>query len=268
MGMTQALFEYSKTQDPDLLDKIQTYFIQQWLINNQMVCGRIFSVLELSDFLRCDPERIRLQMRDQLLNTKLWDKSKQDDLINAMLGQQVAWALEDRMAVEGQVRILQNSQGGKYTPFVTSEVNKALGMKIQTTANLTGILKSLQGGGSINIFNNQQNNVIEGEVITKEQAIHIIGEENAKFIGSPNELQYIEAHYDIDEMPEVVATKQQGIDTSKEGLNLSSGEMEKITDDYKGILSDFEGDHHEIRREIELSIDPREDDPELSIYPQ
>ena len=122
-------------------------------MNNQVICGRTFNVLELSDFLKCDPDRIRIHMRDQLLNTKLWDKDKQEELINALIGQQIAWALEDRMIVDGQVRLLQKSQGQQYTPFVTSEVNKAIGMKIQTTAQLGGILKGLQGGGSINIFN-------------------------------------------------------------------------------------------------------------------
>ena len=264
MGMTQALQEYHKTNDPEKLNAIQAYFIQNWIINNQFICGRIFSVIELSNFLKCDPDRIRLHMRDQLLNTKLWDKDKQEELINALIGQQVTWALEDRMAVEGQVRLLQRSQGQQYTPFVSSEVNKALGMKIQTTAQLGSILKSLQGGGSINIFN-QQNNT-EVTYLTMEQAVQIVGEENAKMVGG-QDLQYIEAHYDPAEFPEVVATKQLGIDTSKEGLQIGTGELVQAADNYKKITAASDHDHHEMRREIELQIDTEEDDPEMQIYP-
>lgn len=266
LGMTQALHEYHKTQDPEKLNSIQSFFIQNWIMNNQFICGRLFSVIELSHFLKCDPDRIRIHMRDQLLNTKLWDKDKQEDLVNALIGQQITWALEDRMAIEGQVRLLQKSQGQQYTPFVTSEVNKAMGMKIQTTAQLGNILKSLQGGGSINIFN-QQNNT-EVTYLTMEQAIQIVGEENAKMIGSGNaDLQYVEAHYDPAALPEVVATKQMGIDTSKEGLQIGTGELVKVADDYKGLLGASDEDHHKMRREIELQIDPDEDDPEMQIYP-
>lgn len=266
MGMTQAISQYNTTKDPVLWDHIQKYFIQQWLLNNQYLCGRIFSILELSEFLHCSPELIRTQMRDQLLNTKIWDKNKQDELIGSLMGQQILWALEDRMAVEGQVRILQTSQNGKYTPFVTSEVNKAIDMKIKTTSNLSSILKSIQGGGSINIFNQQQQNNTEIGV-TMQEVIRIVGEENAK-LSESKEIQYIDATYNPEEFPEVVATKQIGIDTSKEGLKLGSGDIDRITDNYKELLDGFDEDHHSIRREISMNIDPSMDDPDMSIYPK
>ena len=268
MGMTQALAQYHADLDPELLDKIQSFFIQQWLINNSVLCGRVLSIMELAQFRHCDQERIRLQMRDQLLSTKLWDRNKQDELIDSLIGQQITWALEDRMAIEGQVRLLQLSQGGKYTPFVTSEVNKALGMKLQTTNTLASVLKSLQGGGSINIFNNQQNNDVSVG-ITMEQAVEIITQENAKMVNGSPELQYIEAHYDTEQFPEVVATKQQGVDTSKEGIQLNSRELAMVTDNYKQLArgdDDDEDNHHNIRRERSYGIDEQGEDPELDIY--
>ena len=268
MGMTQALAQYHADLDPELLDKIQSFFIQQWLINNSFLCGRVLSIMELAQFLHCDQERIRLQMRDQLLSTKLWDRNKQDELIDSLIGQQITWALEDRMAIEGQVRLLQVSQGGKYTPFVTAEVNKALGMKLQTTNTLTSVLKSLQGGGSINIFNNQQNNDVNVG-ITMEQAVDIIAQENAKMITGSPELQYIESHYDVEQFPEVVATRQQGIDTSKEGIQLNSRELAMVTDNYKQLARGDDNDedsHHNIRRERSYGIDEQGEDPELEIY--
>ena len=172
------------------------------------------------------------------------------------------------MAIEGQVRLLQVSQGGKYTPFVTAEVNKALGMKLQTTNTLTSVLKSLQGGGSINIFNNQQNNDVNVG-ITMEQAVDIIAQENAKMITGSPELQYIESHYDVEQFPEVVATKQQGIDTSKEGIQLNSRELAMVTDNYKQLARGDDNDedsHHNIRRERSYGIDEQGEDPELDIY--
>ena len=270
LGMTQALHEYHKTSDPELLDKIQSFFIQYWVMNNGIICGKQLNIFELSQFLMCDQERIRLHIRDQVLSTKLFDKDRQEEIINSLIGQQIVWAMEDRMAIDGQVRILQASQGNKYTPFVTSEVNKALGMKIQTTGTLTNILKSLQGGGSINIFNqnnvnNQQNN------LTLEEAVAIVCEENAKTLDKPKEIKYIEERYDIEDpekFPSVVANQMDTSDRENGILQLDTRHLDQVTDNYKGVLEEFENEHHDIRREIELQIDPNSDDPEMTIYPK
>lgn len=266
LGVTQLMKDYKTSKDPAILDRLQSYYIQQWLISNGNICGKHYSIMELGNFLKCDPDRIRIHMRDQMLNTKIWDRANQEQLMDAIMGQQLSWLLEDRMEVASQVNSLRKSQGDHYTPFVTSELNKALSLKLNTTTNLQSLLRSLSGSGSVNIFNqfNQQNNT---GGISVEEAIEIVEQENAKTIDKSKELQYIEATYEVEEFPEVVATKQQGIDTSKEGLTLNSGELKLIADDYKGVLNKFEEDHHEIRREIELKIDRDSEDPELAIYP-
>lgn len=267
LGTTQIMAEYHKSGDEGLLNKVRKFLIQQWLVSNGVLCGRAYNTMELSHFLRCEPDIIRLQMRDNMLNSKLWDKDQAEEIINSLMGQQITWALEDRMEVENQVRILRQSQGNKYTPFVTSELNRAIGMKMQSTTTLQSVIRGMAGGGSVNIFNqfNQQNNM-GTPGITVEDAIAIVQEENAKVI-SGKEVQYIEAHYDVMDMPEVVATKQEGIDTSKEGLNINRAQLDAIADNYKGALKAFDEDHHEIRREIELGVDRESEDPEITIYP-
>lgn len=267
MGTTQIMSEYHKSGEEGLLNKVKKFLIQQWLLSNGVLCGKSYNVMELSNFLLCNPDEIRLQMRDNMLSTKLWDRDKQEELINSLMGQQIAWALEDRMEVENQVRILRQSQGNRYTPFVTSELNKAISMKMQSTNSLQAVIRGMAGGGSVNIFNqfNQQNNMMERGV-TVEDAIAIVQEENAK-LAPGKEVQYIEAHYEVEEFPEVVATKQEGVDTSKEGINFNRGQLEAIADDYKGALKSFDEDHHEIRREIELGVDRESEDPEITIYP-
>lgn len=266
LGVTQLMKEYKTSNNITILDKIQSYYIQQWLVSNGNICGKHYSIMELSNFLKCDPDRVRTQMRDQMLNTKIWDRDHQEELMNAIMGQQLSWLLEDRMEVASQVNSLRESQGNGYTPFVTSELNKALGLKLSTTTNLQSLMRSLSGSGSVNIFNqfNQQNN--QGG-LSVEEAIEIVEQENAKTIDKSKELQYIEATYEIEELPEVVATKQSGIDTSKEGLTISSPELKLIADNYKETIREFDKDHHEIRREIELKIDRDADDPELELYP-
>lgn len=267
MGITQAMTEYHNTQDPTLLTKVQTFMIQQWLLSNGKLCGRSLDCNSLSKFIGCHPSMIQDHMRDQVLGNKIWDKGVQEEMISSLMGQQIMWALEDRMEINQQVQILREAQGDRYMPFISAELNKALGLKLSSSNSLQSILKTMSGGGSINIFQqfNQQSNQ-EQEAITIETAITLIQEENSKLVSKDKDLQYIEATYGIEELPEVVATRQQGIDTSKEGLTLNNSELNQITDNYRGVLNEFEGEHHEIRREIELGIDPDSPDPEIDIY--
>ena len=268
MGITQAMTEYHNTQDPTLLTKVQTFMIQQWLLSNGKLCGRSLDCNSLSKFIGCHPSMIQDHMRDQVLGNKIWDKGVQEEMMSSLMGQQIMWALEDRMEINQQVQILREAQGDRYMPFISAELNKALGLKLSSSNSLQSILKTMSGGGSINIFQqfNQQSNQ-EQEAITIETAITLIQEENSKLVSKDKDLQYIEATYGIEELPEVVATRQQGIDTSKEGLTLNNSELNQITDNYRGVLNEFEGEHHEVRREIELGIDPDSPDPEIDIYP-
>ena len=267
MGITQAMTEYHNTQDPTLLTKVQTFMIQQWLLSNGKLCGRSLDCNSLSKFIGCHLSMIQDHMRDQVLGNKIWDKGVQEEMMSSLMGQQIMWALEDRMEINQQVQILREAQGDRYMPFISAELNKALGLKLSSSNSLQSILKTMSGGGSINIFQqfNQQSNQ-EQEAITIETAITLIQEENSKLVSKDKDLQYIEATYGIEELPEVVATRQQGIDTSKEGLTLNNSELNQITDNYRGVLNEFEGEHHEIRREIELGIDPDSPDPEIDIY--
>lgn len=267
MGITQMMQQYHQTHDLALLDKVRTYLIQQWIISSGVICGRPLDLMQLSQFLGCEAEFIRNHMKTQLLDTKIWDKDKQEEIINSLIGEQIMWALDDRMEVQQQLNLLKQAQGGRYQAFISAEVSKALALKLQSSNNLGQVLGRLQGGGSVNIFNNLGGQQEINQGVTKEEALLIIQQQAAE-IEKPKELQYIENKYDVKALPEVVATEQTGVDLTKEGANLNQGELKAIVDNYRGTMREFDREHHEMRREIELNIDPDAEDPELGIYPQ
>ena len=133
--------------------------------------------------------------------------------------------------------------------------------------SLQSLIRGFTGNGTTNIFNqfNQQNNIQQEQGISIEEARNIILE-SQKIPDKTEEAKLLEAKYDISSLPEVVATKQEGIDTTKEGLTLNTAEMRQITDDYKGAMELSSREHHELRREIEANIDPEDPDPEMDIY--
>lgn len=267
MGTTAMALEYQKNPNDELLIKIHNYIINQWLMGNGVLCGITYDINTFSYRMGIDINYIRVFMRDRLLSSRIWDKDKAEDLLQALMGEQLAWALEDRMEIAHQVNILRESQGGKYVPFISAELGKALKLKLESSTSLQSIVRNLTGGSTTNIFAqfNQQNNVTQQNAITVEEARQIVLE-SQRVLDKPEEAKLLEDRYDIKSLPEVVATKQEGVDTSKEGLNLNKAELMQITDDYKGAMSSFSKEHHELRREIEMRIDPDEEDPELYQY--
>lgn len=268
LGLTAMMKEYSVTKDPSLLSKAQDYLINQWLMGNGVICGVMYDINLLSQKLGLDINYIRMYMRDRLLNSKLWDKDRQEEMVTGLLGEQLAWAMEDRMEVSHQVQVLREAQGGRYTPFISAELNKALKLKLDSSNSLQTIVRNLIGGSTTNIFQqfNQQNiQTADPQFISIDEARELI-QEQQQVLPKSEEAKLLEAKYDLTSLPEVVATKQEGIDTTKEGLSLNKTELNMITDDYKGAMASASREHHEMRREIEQNIDPDEPDPELDLY--
>lgn len=273
MGLTALMVEYNKTKDPAIITKARDYLINQWLLSNGLICSQSLSLNGLASYLGVDPDYIRLIMRDKLLSSRIWDKEKQEELLMAMLGEQLSWALEDRMEIAQQVEILKISQGGKYTPFITAELNKALKLKLETQGGLQWTLKSIMGNSTTNIFNlTQQNNNVQEQTnnyISLEDARRMVIEINQeKQLSKTEEAKYLETAYDIQSLPAVVADQQDVQLVDKEGLQMAATkrELEAATDNYKEAMEISSREHHELRREIEKNIDPEDLDPELEIY--
>ena len=269
MGVTQLSIAYQNTKSQEVLDNLYTYLVNQWYTNTGVVCGTHYDINSFASRYSIPRTFISNFMMETVCGSRLWDKDKQEKLIEGLIGEQITWALEDRMEIVNQVNILKSSQQGKYTPFISAELNKALKLRLDSSSSLQQLVRSLAGGGgSINIFQqfNQQNNQVnEAQFITIDEARELI-QQQSMLENKSEEAKYLEAQYDINSLPEVVATKQQGVDTSKEGLTLNKTEINAITDDYKSTIELSSKEHHELRREIEQRIDPYEEDPELDIY--
>jgi len=268
MGLTAMSIEYQKTNDEGLLNKIYNYLISQWFMGSGTLCGISYDINGLSKRFNIDPVFIKTFIRDSVLNSRIWSSNNQQELLDGLLSEQLTWAIEDRMEVLQQVNILKESQNGKYTPFISAELNKALKLRLDSSASLQTIIKNLTGGGTTNNIFNQFNNVDNHteQNITIEQARSLIEESMSKLPQSDN-VKLLDTKYDIEALPVVVATDQTGIDTSKEGIgSLNKVELNAIVDNYKGAIEVSSKEHHELRREIEENIDPDEEDPELDIY--
>ena len=267
-GITSMMVEYHQTKDDTLLSNVKNHMINQWILNNGQISGMTYTINQLATILSVDMSDIRIVMRNQLMNSQIWKADNQKAIIEGMLGEQLSWILEDRMAVSQQLEILRASQGDTYKPFVSAEVNKAMKLKLDTTSNLANVIKSLVGGSSVNINIDQSENTtnVQNNITIDEARAIVMQTQKELEVDKSKEIKLLETQYDLESLPEVCATKQSGIDVSKEGLNFNSTELNTIVDDYKGAMLESPKVSHEMRREIEQKVDPYEPDPELDIY--
>lgn len=271
LGTTSLAVEYSLNPNDENRFRLYNHVVHQWLLSNGKFGGKYMDVNTLSQVTGIPTDYIQCFMRDQVMNSKIWDRDKQEELLNGLLGQTLAWALEDRLAIKSQVDLLRQSQNGHYTPFVSAELNKAIKMMLDSSTGLQSVIRTFMGGGTTNIFNmfNQQNNVDNHQEngISLEEAKRLIVESNSILNDKSKEAKFLETKYDLGALPEVVATKQEGIDKEDYGgsFNINQAELKEVTDNYKASIESSSKDRHEMRREIEQNIDPYEEDPESYI---
>lgn len=265
LGTTALAIQYQKDRSVENKMALLNYVIHNWILSNGKFGNTPMDISTLSRTLKIDLEYIQTYMRDQILNSKIWQPELQQDLINGLLGQQLSWALEDRMEVIQQIEILKTSQGGHYTPFISAELNKALKLRLDTSASLQQVIRAFTGGSTTNIFNlNQQNNVQQTNYISRDEAMELITESQAYLSDKSEQAKYLEGNYDLKSLPQIVANE----DTEYDGasFNVNRQELDEITDDYKGAIASSSKERHDMRREIEMNIDPDEEDPEFDSF--
>ena len=269
-GATSLAAQYHITKEEQYLRQFQNLMIQQWCLCSGNICGQTYDIQSLANSLKVPVESIRIHMRDEVLKSRVWDSEHQEELLNGLIGQMISWTLEDRIRINGQINLLTASQGGTYKPFISAELNKAMKMGLESSTAMQSLIARLTGGGTTNIFNMfQQNNEqnIQNNFVTRDDVLEIIAGEQ-KQLPKSEQAKLLESRYDLSSLPEVVATRQEGIDTSKEGLGdgLDVKKLQQATDNLKAANLAALEDHHSMRREIEMNIDQDEEDPELDSY--
>lgn len=244
--------------------------IQQWCLCSGNICGQTYDIQSLAKSLNVQVEDIRIHMRDEVLKSRVWDSEHQEELLKGLIGQMISWTLEDRVRINGQINLLTASQGGTYKPFISAELNKAMKMGLESSTAMQSLVARLTGGGqTTNIFNMfQQNNEqnIQNNFVTRDDVLEILSGEQ-KQLPKSEQAKLLESRYDLSSLPEVVATRQEGVDTSKEGLGgIDVKKLQQVTDNLKAANLAALEDHHSMRREIEMNIDQDEEDPELDSY--
>jgi len=255
MGITEIGHMYNKgiVTKEELEDKLIEHYIRTGFMFN----GRSMSIEQFCIHTKIDPDRVFHQVTERGKDRfGMVDQEEQGDHLRALLGIAISGALSDRSAALQQLNILQSAQGQTYKPFVSGEVNKALKLTMESTQGILQIAKSLGGTQGLNVVinNNQGDSNTQHNYLTSDKALELMGDKDKgpRLINNQRDKDALFAKHNIQGMPEVKATKQRGMDTSKEGLAFDK--LAELSDDKVD-----KKDHHRTRREEALEIDPEDD---------
>lgn len=189
------------------------------------------------------------------------DPDESGEALRALIGMAISGSLTDKALAAKQYSIMAQAQGNTYKPFISSEVTKALKLGQDATTNILNITKSLAGNGGLQVLiqNNGTGALQQGDYLTTDKALAILkaeGNNRAPLLQHQEDKDALFIEHGIENMPEVNATRQQGLDTSKEALNLK--DLAQVSDGLLGPETDKPSSHID-RRANELSLDLEDD---------
>lgn len=268
-GLTSLAREANIVNTEDAWNNVKRYMINLYLMSEGTINGQSMDIYAFARSIGVDVEDIRLRMRDNLLESKIWDPDKSKQIVEGMFGQMITWSMEDRMKINAQINVLMRAQGNQYKPFISAELNRALKMGLESSTSFQSVVSKFIGSGNTtNIFNMlHQENEVTNNFVTTTDVLKII-EEKDNSLDNNEQAKLLETRYDLHSLPEVVATKQSGVDLEKEGIvdKIDVRSLTNSTDNLKEAMKVADDDHHSMRREIQMKIADEAEDPELNIY--
>lgn len=252
IGTTEMASNYNRTNDEEHYQSLKQIIIHHYLRNNFSYCGRYMNIETFANLIKETPISIQKYMASygkalSDLNDELTNK----DMFRVLSNSVFNFCLEDRSLAHQQLSLLLQSQGSSYAPFISGEVNKAIKLMMDANTNTQQFMRTMLGNsGTMNTLPYgapEQGTTEKG--VTIDDAIMLL-KENAitPLLSDSQGKDNLYKEYNIQEMPEVNALKQIGVDASKEGLSIND-----ITKMPLNMVN------HENRREEEYGIIDNDD---------
>lgn len=188
-GSTFLSLRYQETQteeDKQNLFKqaVAAYTLQGFMWNNKPC-----TINQLSQILRIPTQEILTHISELGQNMgSLATSENIENTLKSIVTLGTTWAIQDRGLVTQQLNQLLTSQDGKYKPFISAEVNKALKLILESNKNLLDTYKTFftSTNNVTNILNvvNKPNKEQEQEYLSPDEALLLIQEAEKKAIPS------------------------------------------------------------------------------------
>lgn len=229
-GLTELAPNYK-----DNKEHIDRHIISHYINTGFTYCGYPMDINTFSQVTQIEPETITQAMIDHGSSTfNLLDEGAKGEHLRALFGMALKNSLDDRSRALQQYSVLAAAQGHDYVPFVSSEVNKALKLTMESTQGMLQVIRALAGGDTTNILiQNNNTNQVQANYLTTEKALKLMEKQkdDQALLLDEGRRESLVDEYNLNEMPEVQANKQQGIDVDREGLG-----FDKIATVSEGLI--------------------------------
>jgi hypothetical protein len=131
-----------------------------------------------------------------------------EEAYRALLAMGIQNSLADRGLILNQAQDLLRSQGNRYQPFLSTAVNQSLKNLMDSQKPILELIKALNPQGGITINNNNQQ--AQGQYMTTADAVKMIDKNREGLLQSPEAQHQLGESYGVNDLPEVIATKQRG----------------------------------------------------------
>lgn len=261
-GYTEIAATHNKQRTSNTLQTCIDHIIHHYIDTGFTWCGLSLSIEDFAQLVSLDASMIHHAIithgRDTFLRA---DPNESGEALRALVGIAINGALGDKALAAKQYSIMAQAQGTTYKPFISSEVTKALKLSQDATMNILNITKSLAGNSGLQILinNNPANRADRMDLLTTESALELMEQHSSKapLLEHQEDREALYIEHNIEDMPEVNARKQQGMDVDREGLNFA--DIATVSD---GLVT-YDDSHnvkkHQNRRATELRVDTEAD---------
>lgn len=213
--------ENEEKKRKELEKKIQRIWINHWASRGFMINDKSYNVQELANKLGCREEIIvqGITAPLHLMGRDLESQSR------ALLSYCLILGSSDRKHIMAQHEILSRGQNGRYKPFISDAVSRGISLMDANTKTMLAIAKELKP--------DRPKVQLNTALITNTESPDKLTSETGKWIGPNEAIKLLEANRpqglhllespeaqealfaeslpESESLPEVIATKQQGI---------------------------------------------------------
>lgn len=157
-------------------NRLLHHLVNVYTMSGFRINGHSLNLAQFSNLLGVKQEKIQSILFDKAHTIQAF--SNPDTLketANSLASMCTTWAIQDRGLLQQHVEMLLRSQKGKYMPFITAEVTKALQTLMTSNKNVAEIFKTFYSQGGINI-NMTQTNQKQENILTIDKAYEIVRE--------------------------------------------------------------------------------------------
>jgi hypothetical protein len=222
LGLTLMIKEYNQTSNKEILTRARNMIIELWANNNFYYEGRQTSIDELARYLNTSSlyitKKIVQPMKNWLTNEKV------EDRYEALLGLLTKMTLATRSQTQNHIQVMASGQAidkrtgqHTYTAFVSGEITRAIALIHKSDENFLKIIQEFKPNRpataiQVNSLQADAKQSPLGNYLGINEAVKLLdANRETQLLDDPDKQAKLLAEHIPQDIPEIIATKQQGI---------------------------------------------------------